>query len=132
MHPIPLGKSVVLVPKGRIAQLVEHEGSIVAQDEGEAARFRIVDMGAGRVALALGSGHLSINATGDAWVKPGEAGVGETFLWMESIYGEPMLMSLATNRYLTVDPASGQVSATSPGARSDRTDHARFVVAEAR
>lgn len=130
MHPIPLGKTVALVPKGRIAQLVEHEGSIIAQDEGEAARFRIVDMGQGRVALALGGGHLSINASGDAWVKPGVAGKSETFLWMESIYGEPMLMSLATERYLTADPASGQVSATSPGARADREDHARFVVME--
>ncbi|WBY06664.1 hypothetical protein PIB19_14055 [Sphingomonas sp. 7/4-4] len=129
MHPIPLDKTVTLTLQGTKLALAEHETSILAQDGGEAARFRIVGMGAGRVALALGGGHLSINATGDAWVKPGEAGVGETFQWMETIYGEPMLMSLATNRYLTVDPASGQVSATSPGARSDRADHARFVVA---
>lgn len=130
MHAIPLGKTVTLAPKGMRAQLVEHEGSIIAQDEGEAARFRIVDRGQSRVALALGYGHLSINATGDAWVKPGPAGKAETFQWMESIYGEPMLMSLATDRYLTVDPANGQVSATSPGARPDGADHARFIVTE--
>lgn len=129
MHPIPLGNAVTLTLQGTKLALAEHETSVLAQEGGEAARFRIVDMGAGRVALALGGGHLSINATGDAWIKPGEADVGESFLWMETIYGEPMLMSLATNRYLTVDTASGQVSATSPGARSDRTDHARFVVA---
>ncbi|TGX52664.1 glycosyl hydrolase 43 family protein [Sphingomonas gei] len=127
MHPIPLGKTVTLAVLGRIMALAEHEGAIVAQDEGE-ARFRVVDRGQGRVALAVGSGHVSINATGDAWLKPGPAGLGETFQWMETVYGETMLMSLVTNRYLTVDPASGQVSATSPGARPDRTDFARFGV----
>jgi len=127
MHPIPLGESVTLTLADPALSLAEHEGSIVARAEGAAA-FRLVDRGQGRVALAFAGGHLSINATGDAWVKPGVAGTGETFQWMETVYGEPMLMSLATNRYLTVDPASGQVSATSPGARPDRADHARFVV----
>lgn len=129
MRPIPLGKAVTLTLNGSRLALAEHEGSIVARADGAAARFRIVDKGAGRVALALARGHLSINATGDAWVKPGAAGTSETFQWMESVYGEPMLMSLATDRYLTVDPPSGQVSATSPGARPDRADHARFVIA---
>jgi beta-xylosidase len=131
MHPIPLGKWVTLTLQKPAMSLVEHEGSIVAKAvAGDAARFRIVDRGQGRVALALAGGHLSINATGDAWVKPGAPGTGETFHWMETIYGEPMLMSLATDRYLTVDPASGQVSATSSGARPDLEDHARFVVTE--
>jgi beta-xylosidase len=129
MHPIPLGKSVTLAVAAPDLSLAEHEGSVVARAGAEgAARLRLVDRGQGRVALALAGGHVSINATGDAWVKPGAAGMGETFQWMETVYGEPMLMSLVTNRYLTVDPASGQVSATSPGARPDRADHARFVV----
>ncbi|MDP5277510.1 glycoside hydrolase 43 family protein [Sphingomonas sp. DG1-23] len=133
MHSIPLGKSVTLALAAPESSLGEHEGSIVARPGKQgAARFRLVDRGQGRVALALAGGHVSISATGDAWVKPGAAGPGETFQWMESIYGEPMLMSLVTNRYLTVDPASGQVSATSPGARPDRADHARFVVVVAR
>jgi hypothetical protein len=127
MHPIPLGKTVTLTLTGSTLALAEQEGAIVAR-AGDSARFRLVDRGQGRVALALAGGHVSINATGDAWLKPGAAGAGETFQWMETIYGEPMLMSLVTNRYLTVDPASGQVSATSPGARPDRADHARFVV----
>ncbi|AQR74256.1 glycoside hydrolase 43 family protein [Sphingomonas sp. LM7] len=129
MHPIPLGKTVTLVLHGSKLALAEHETSIVARAGGDAARFRVIDKGLGRVALALGGGHLSINASGDAWVKPGDAGMAETFAWMETIYGEPMLMSLATQRYLMVD-SSGQVSATSPGARADRADHARFVVTE--
>lgn len=129
MHAIPFGKQVTLALGEPALSLALHETSVVARaDAGEAARFRIVDRGQGRVALALDKGHLSINATGDAWLKPGEAGKAETFQWMESIYGEPMLMSLASERYLTVDPASGQVSATSPGARPDHADHARFVV----
>ena len=130
IHPVPLGKTVTLTLHGSALTLGAHEGSILARSGGKAARFRVRDMGAGRVALALADAHLSINATGDAWLKPGRPGAGETFQWMETVYGEPMLMSLATNRYLSVDPASGQVSATSPGARSDRADHARFLVTE--
>ncbi len=131
MQPIPFGSTVTLTLQGSALALAGHEGSIVARAGGEAARFRVADRGQGRVALAVAGAHLSISATGDAWLKPGAAGPSETFQWMESVYGEPMLMSLATHRYLTVDPASGQVSATSPGARPDRQDHARFVVREA-
>jgi beta-xylosidase len=130
IHPIPLGRSVTLTLLGTKLALAEHETSIVAREGGEPLRFRLVDLGQGGVALAAGGGHLSINASGDAWLKPGDAGKAERFQWMETIYGEPMLLSLASERYLTVDPASGQVSATSPGARADRADHARFVVAE--
>lgn len=130
MRPIPFGRWVTLTLHGSMLALAERDGAIVAQAGEEGARFRIVDRGAGRIALALAGGHLSINATGDAWVKPGAASQGETFQWMETVYGEPMLMSLATDRYLTVDPQTGQVSATSPGARADRADHARFVVGQ--
>ncbi|MDV3459055.1 glycoside hydrolase 43 family protein [Sphingomonas sp. HF-S4] len=129
MHPIPLGKQATLTLQGSALMLAEQETSVIATED-NAVWFRIVDRGQGRVALAVGDSHVSIGATGDAWIKPGAAGEAETFQWMETVYGEPMLLSLATQRYLTVDPASGQVSATSPGARPDRKDHARWVVTE--
>ncbi|QAY79708.1 glycosyl hydrolase 43 family protein [Sphingosinicella sp. BN140058] len=130
MRPLPKDRLVTLALQGSALSLSAQEGSIIAASGAEATRFRVRDMGAGRVTLSLGDAHLSINGTGDAWLKPGAAGASETFQWMETVYGEPMLLSLATHRYLTVDPLSGQVSATSPGARADRADHARFVVTE--
>lgn len=126
MHPIPIGQRRTIALNGTSIRLAVVDGSIIGRTA-DPTVFSIVDLGMGRVALASATGHVSITATGDAFLRPGPPGNAETFQWMETIYGEPMLMSLATNRYLTVDPETGIVSATSPGARPDRRDHARFA-----
>ena len=51
----------------------------------------------------------------------------QSFQWSETPTGETVLMSLATNRYLHIDPASGRVRADSPGPQSDGKDGDRFV-----
>ena len=45
----------------------------------------------------------------------------ETFQWMETLYGDLMLMSLATHRYLRLEP-DGRVSSDSRGAEPDPND----------
>jgi hypothetical protein len=54
-------------------------------------------------------------------LRAGQPGDGETFQWMETVYGDLMLMSLATNRYLRLEP-DGRVSGDSRGAEPDPND----------
>jgi hypothetical protein len=58
-------------------------------------------------------------------VDPGAA--GRSFQWIETPTGELVLMSLATNRFLRIDPASGAIRADSPGPVPDGSDGVRFV-----
>ena len=60
-------------------------------------------------------------------LRPGEPGEGETLQWTESVYGDVMLLSLATHRYLRVEPSSGSVSADHPGPKPDRKDGSCFT-----
>jgi hypothetical protein len=57
-------------------------------------------------------------------VRPG---VAQSFQWMETPTGELILMSLATNRYLRIDPQNGAVKADSPGPAPDGKDGVRFI-----
>ncbi|MBW8760986.1 MAG: hypothetical protein JF592_00145, partial [Microbacterium sp.] len=54
-------------------------------------------------------------------LRVGPAGDGETYQWMETLYGDVMLMSIATHRYLRVEP-DGRVSSDSRGAEPDPND----------
>jgi hypothetical protein len=77
------------------------------------------------VALAAAGGHLSVGRDGAVAPRGGEPGEAETFQWMETLDGDLILMSLATKRYLRVDPA-GRVLADSPGPRPDGNDGVRW------
>lgn len=91
----------------------------------------MLDRGKGRVALRAGAGFLSVDssdAAGTAALRAGEPDDGETFQWTENVYGDVMLLSLATHRYLRVEPGSGAVSADHPGAKPDRKDGSCFTV----
>jgi len=46
---------------------------------------------------------------------------GETFQWMETLYGDVVLMSLATHRYLRVE-MDGAVTSDSRGPEPDPKD----------
>ena len=90
-----------------------------------AALFRVADRGLGRVALRGGEGFLSVLEPGGnarAGLKKAEPTDTETFQWIENVYGDLILMSLATHRHLRIDPESGGVFADHPGPKPDRKD----------
>jgi xylan 1,4-beta-xylosidase len=93
---------------------------------GGARRFRIIDRKLGRIALRTDRGYLSVSSTGEVTVRQGKPGTSETFAWMETFDGDLTLLSLATNRYLRVDPQDGRVSADAAGPRPDRRDGVRL------
>ena len=60
----------------------------------------------------------------------GQSGPAQNFQWIETPTGELALMSLATNRFLRIDPQTKEIRADSPGPIPDDSDGARFVWAE--
>jgi len=111
-RPIPLGRTVAFHAAGRDTPLALDGQS----------RFTIVDRGLGRVALRAGTGsaarYVSVAPTSDTTsavaLRAGAPGVGETFQWIEDLYGDATLMSLATHRYLRVE-RDGRVTSDSRG-----------------
>jgi beta-xylosidase len=112
--------------RGRI-ELAVHGGGGVLRVGGR-GEFTIEARGLGRVALKTPDGYLSAAAGREAVLRPGPPGAAETFQWMETFSGETILMSLATHRYLRVDPVTGKAFADSPGPRPDGRDGVRFHV----
>lgn len=115
MRPIPVGRTIALQAAGR-------ETSFAVDGE---QNFTIIDRGLGRVALRAGSRYLSItpqsDSTSTVGLRAGQPGNAESFQWMETMYGDLMLMSLATNRYLRLED-DGRVSGDSRGAEPDPND----------
>jgi xylan 1,4-beta-xylosidase len=93
----------------------------------EARQFEVVERGLGRVALRANGKFMSVIApggVGQVVLREGEAGDAETFQWIETPYGDVALLSLATHRYLRMDPHGGEVTADCPGPRPDRSEGA--------
>lgn len=97
-----------------------------AAQTAQPASFRIVDRGAGRIALQTPAGaYISVAGAGKAGevtVKPGKPGDAETFQWVDMQRGDTMLMSLATHRYLVAPRTGGPLAADHPGPAPDRKD----------
>jgi xylan 1,4-beta-xylosidase len=91
MQPIPMGRVITLRAAGR-----ETPFTVGGQD-----RFTVVDRTLGRVALRAGTSYVSVSRTSDSTstvgLRDGAPGKSETFQWMETMYGDIALMSLATN-----------------------------------
>jgi hypothetical protein len=87
--------------------------------------FTVVDRGLGRVALRAGERYVSITPTTDSSstvaLRTGPPRIEETFQWMESLYGDLLLMSLSTHRYLRIEP-DGRLTSDSRGAEPDPED----------
>jgi hypothetical protein len=96
-----------------------------------AAKFQVIDLGLGRVALKTDfGGYVSVD--GDTVViKPlrdaPQPGPAETFQWVNLMRGDMMLMSLTNHRYLTTQPnTAGPVTVTALGASPARKSGAEF------
>ena len=87
----------------------------------------VVDRGLGRVALKARGGYLTVGGDGDVSFDATTAGTAETFQWIETFSGDLVLMSLKTDRYLRIDPATHEVAADSPGPLPDGSDGDRFT-----
>lgn len=124
MRPIPLGRSIALaVHAGGVAPGVVVP--VIAS-----GRFTVVDGGLGRVALRAGDGRLLTVRTIDGKSRlaliEGTVSPATTFQWIENVYGDLMLLSLATDRYLRVDSSTGEITADHPGPAPDRRDGSCF------
>jgi xylan 1,4-beta-xylosidase len=123
---IPMGKTIVLTSGADGSSLVANLQSstlvsVPAADQAPAnAKFQIIDLGLGRVALKASNGKVvsvgnekaALKDLGNA--KPGEA---ESFQWVNLMRGDTMLMSLTNHRYLATkpnEPGPVTVSATGP------------------
>jgi beta-xylosidase len=126
-RPIPIGRTITLATAVGEAPLVVGERTGSARPAPSA--LRVVDRGRGRVALRAPGGWLSVATDGEASrviLTPGAPGDAETFQWVETPYGDVALLSLATHRYLRVDPERGTLSADHRGPEPGRADGAQF------
>jgi hypothetical protein len=126
------GKKVWANPRG----ILHSAGPGSAEASTPAACFRVHDRGQGQVALEAmdGSGFVTVVGIGlsaDVRVLKDES-KGSLFQWQDLLRGQCMLLSLKTNRYVGLNPITGEpYSADSPGPGPDRKDGAVFHWAEA-
>lgn len=123
LRPIPLGKRVTFM------SAVGSQGLGVQGDElatSAPTPFDVRDMKLGRVALAHRGKFVSIGADGSATLVRHAPGDAESFQWIETPNGDLVLMSLATHRFLRIDPEGQRIVADSPGPLPDGSDGARF------
>lgn len=119
-RPIPGGARITLTPAA---------GATRPLAVGRDSAFVIVALPRGRVALRAPGGYVTVADSGrsvrlaPATSRPDDAA---TFQWIETLYGDVALLSLATHRYLHVDPATGALTADHPGPEPGRADGAQF------
>jgi xylan 1,4-beta-xylosidase len=107
------------------------------QATGSQSRFRVHDRGQGRVALEAmdGSGFLTVVGAGlSADVRPmKQETAASLFLWQDMLRDRQcMLLSLKTNRFVGLDPTTGEpYSADWPGTTPTRKDGTVLVWTEA-
>ena len=112
---IPNGKLITLTSLADSTVLVNWRNfvrPVSAQDnlaKGEAAQFKILDRGNGRVALqsVLTGGFVTIKGPGvmaQVRIEKEESSDASLFQWQDMLRGDLMLMSLKTHRYLFADP----------------------------
>ncbi len=124
---IPLGKTITLTSGADGSFLAADTQNhmlvnVAANGTGAVpknARFQVIDLGNGRVALTAANGRF-VSAAGEAvilkdltGIKPGDA---ESFQWVNLMFGDTMLMSLTNHRYLATKPNEpGPLTITATG-----------------
>jgi hypothetical protein len=124
MRPIPYGRSIRLTSFHATTGLAASRGRLASAVP---TRFEIVDRKLGRVALRSGRLYVTVGQDGGVTLATGQSGTAQTFQWIETPTGELVLMSLATNRFLRIDPQTGDIRADSPGPMPDNSDGTRFI-----
>ncbi|HXT12750.1 MAG TPA: glycoside hydrolase 43 family protein [Candidatus Angelobacter sp.] len=135
---IPMGKTIVLTSGADGSYLAaDDQSNLLVNISGNIsgalpsnAKFHVVDLGLGRVALVTAGGRF-VSVTEDAVAlkdlagnQPGNA---ETFQWVNLMRGDTMFMSLVNHRYLGTRPNQpGRVSANVTGPSPARKNGACF------
>jgi xylan 1,4-beta-xylosidase len=125
---IPLGKTITLTSgadNSFLAADTEKNALVnVAADAGKNARFQVVDLGKGQVALKAANGRFVTASAEGVFLKdlgankPGES---ESFQWVNLLRGDTMLMSLVNHQYLATKPnAPGAVTVGALGPTAAR------------
>ena len=134
MRPIPYGKQILLTSfhantghanTGRANTGLAVQSTALAS--GTPTAFTVIDMKLGRVALKSGRAYVSVDRDGRAKLEIANPGLEQSFQWMETPTGELALMSLASSRYLRIDPKTQAIMCDSAGPAPDGSDGARFV-----
>ncbi len=116
------------IPYGRAIAIATAVGKTPLTIGGQSA-FQVVDRRLGRIALRTSAGYLSVDpsAANRVALRRGPPTDAQTFQWIETPYGDLALLSLATHRYLRLDPATGVLRADHPGPEPGRNDGAQFT-----
>ncbi|NJB85872.1 beta-xylosidase [Lewinella marina] len=137
-RPIPYGRTIRLTSLADSSVLVNWRnylrpvGANTPYTADHADEFRVLDRGQGRISLqSVATGeYLTVRGSGgmaEVRLTAEDAGAESTFQWQDMLRGDLMLMSLATHRYLSVDPGAGSLArADARGARPDRRGGACF------
>jgi hypothetical protein len=135
---IPMGKTIMLTSGADGSYLVaDIQNNVlvnVAADTAgtvrEDAKFVVIDLGKGRVALRATNGRIvsvageSVRLKDLAGRNPSDA---ESFQWVNLMRGDTMLMSLTNHRYLTTKPNEpGPVTVSATGPRPARKGGVEF------
>jgi beta-xylosidase len=134
---IPMGKTIVLTSgaDGSLLAADIERSTLVnvpaADKTPDNAKFQVVDIGLGRVALKAGNGkfvsvadkeNVVLKNLGNA--KPGDA---ETFQWVNFVRNNIMLMTLTNHQYLATKPNTpGPVTANALGVTAGRKSGAEL------
>jgi xylan 1,4-beta-xylosidase len=124
---IPLGKTITLTSgaDGSFLAAGAQNNALVnlpadtADTVPQNAKFHVVDLGQGRVALQAANGRFVSAAEEVVGLKDlarRAPGIAESFQWVNLMRGDTMLLSLTSHRYLATKPnVPGPVTVTATG-----------------